>query len=407
MSNTVSAKAIKRPMFVISAYSLISQASLGISYPGIPLYLFSEGFNESLINAILTSFAIAGLLGQILWGYLSDRIFTKQTFIELGCAGNSIGYLVLSGIKNPSAFALSYTITNFFGSASFPSAMALLADSSSQKDRGRHMGVFWSAASIGWAISVAFTGWIIENLGGFYLFLLCALLNLASLLVVLTLGSQKYQSSKKLKPSYEGSNLKFLFSSLGSSFFVFLFATIIFFILDFAKNVYIPIYYSYEVKLGATLSTLLLSFTSWIEVPAAILFGVLSDRIGRIKVVLTSYLLCTLFMFINIMVGGLGLAVFAMGIYGFVWGAFSGASSALASELVVENCRGFAMGLFNSSYSFAAVIAPIFIGSTIQTFGYKASFIVMGSLMLLFSLILRVGVRQRPNVGDKTQKQGA
>lgn len=392
-------------MTIMAAYSLISQASLGLSYPGVPLYLFYEGLSEGSINAILAFVAVASLAGQVAWGYLSDRILTKLAFVKIGCAGNFIGYFILAGVKDPIAFALSYTVTSFVGSASFPAAMAILADHSTQRTRGRSMGIFWSAASIGWALSVAFTGWIIENLGGSFLFIFCALLNLASLLVVLSLGSQSLRSSKNMESKNRGSSFPLLISRLGRSFFIFFLATIVFFILDFAKNVYIPLYYSYEVKLGATLATLLLSFTSWIEVPATVMFGILSDKVGRVKVVLVSYLLCSLFMLTNLIVDGLGLAALAMGIYGLVWGAFSGASSALASELVAEDFRGFAMGLFNSSYSFAAILAPVSIGAIIQTFGYKPSFYFMGVMMLFFVLAVKVGVRQAPKAEEAALKR--
>jgi MFS family permease len=392
-------------MTIMAAYSLISQASLGLSYPGVPLYLFYEGLSEGSINAILAFVAVASLAGQVAWGYLSDRILTKLAFVKIGCAGNFIGYFILAGVKDPIAFALSYTVTSFVGSASFPAAMAILADHSTQRTRGRSMGIFWSAASIGWALSVAFTGWIIENLGGSFLFIFCALLNLASLLVVLSLGSQSLRSGKNMESKNRGSSFPLLISRLGRSFFIFFLATIVFFILDFAKNVYIPLYYSYEVKLGATLATLLLSFTSWIEVPATVMFGILSDKVGRVKVVLVSYLLCSLFMLTNLIVDGLGLAALAMGIYGLVWGAFSGASSALASELVAEDFRGFAMGLFNSSYSFAAILAPVSIGAIIQTFGYKPSFYFMGVMMLFFVLAVKVGVRQAPKAEEAALKR--
>jgi MFS family permease len=110
-------------------------------------------------------------------------------------------------------------------------------------------------------------------------------------------------------------------------------------------------------------------------------------------------------MLTNLIVDGLGLAALAMGIYGLVWGAFSGASSALASELVAEDFRGFAMGLFNSSYSFAAILAPVSIGAIIQTFGYKPSFYFMGAMMLFFGLAVKVGVRQAPKAEETALKR--
>jgi len=63
------------------------------------------------------------------------------------------------------------------------------------------------------------------------------------------------------------------------------------------------------------------------------------------------------------------------------------------------------MGLFNSSYSFAAILAPVSIGAIIQTFGYKPSFYFMGVMMLFFVLAVKVGVRQAPKAEEAALKR--
>jgi len=398
MSDGVSPSA--RPLITIIVYSAISQAALGLSYPGTPLYLHSEGMGAGVIDAILSSVAIASLLGQVMWGYLSDRIFSKLAYVEMGCAGSAIGFLVLAGTHDALAFSISYVLSSFVGSAAYPAAMALLADISPTQKRGRLMGIFWSAASVGWAIAVAFTGWIIDNLGGLYLFGSCALLYAASLLIVL-IGFRGHGLQRgELARTKGGRSFISTISQLGQPFFVLFLCTLVFFVLDFAKNVYVPMFYAYEVGLHVTLATLLLSLTSWIEVPATILFGMLSDRVGRFKVVLMGYLFSVVYMLINVWVGGIELAIMAMGIYGLVWGAFSGATTALASELVAKEERGLAMGLLNSAASFASILAPLMIGALVYLSGYRSSFVAMAFLMLLFSLFFFIGVRKTGSASD-------
>ncbi|MGC9013606.1 MAG: MFS transporter, partial [Thermoproteota archaeon] len=79
------------------------------------------------------------------------------------------------------------------------------------------------------------------------------------------------------------------------------------------------------------------------------------------------------------------------------WGAFSGASSALASELTSENRRGFAMGLFNSSSSVANLIAPLSVGVLIQLFGYRLAFVTLSTLLLVACLLVTFRVKKKAN----------
>lgn len=377
------------PLIVLFSYNILYMAAAGLIVPGVPLYLATNGFSEDVVNLVLASTALASLVGQVIFGYVSDRVMTKSFFVGLGTISYIFGYLTLALLKNKLLSVFILVILNFFGSAAYPAAMALLADFSSVQNRGRSMGFFWSSASLGWAISVAFTGLILERFGGSYLFGICSLMYSVSFLLIY-FGFRGYDKKVKIEdPSTKvrGSIFKSILS-LEGSFLVFLVGTLIFFMADFTKNVYIPMFYTFELGLGITTSTLLLSFTSWIELPSTVFFGYLSDKIGRKKVILIGYMLCIIFMVINSLAYNFWSATFAMGLYGLIWGAFSGASSALASELTSENKRGFAMGLFNSSGSIANLIAPLSIGVLIQLFGYRLAFVTLSMLLLVACLLL-------------------
>jgi MFS family permease len=383
------------PLIVLFSYNLLYMAAAGLIVPGIPLYLATNGFSEDVINLVLSLTALASLFGQVFFGYVSDRTMTKSFFVEFGTASYVFGYLTLALMKNKLLAVFILVVLNFFGSAAYPVAMALLADFSSIQNRGRSMGFFWSAASLGWAISVAFTGLILEKFGGSYLFGLCSLIYSISFLLIY-FGFREYNKKVKIedpKNKIEGSIFKSILS-LEGSFLVFLIGTLIFFVADFTKNVYVPMFYAFELGLGITTSTLLLSLTSWIELPATVFFGYLSDKIGRKKVILIGYILCIIFMAINSLAYGFESAILAMSLYGLIWGAFSGASSALASELTSENRRGFAMGLFNSSSSVANLIAPLSVGVLIQLFGYRLAFVTLSTLLLVACLLLTFGVKK-------------
>ncbi|MGB9896133.1 MAG: MFS transporter, partial [Thermoproteota archaeon] len=106
-------------------------AAAGLIVPGIPLYLATNGFSEDVINLVLSLTALASLFGQVFFGYVSDRTMTKSFFVEFGTASYVFGYLTLALMKNKLLAVFILVVLNFFGSAAYPVAMALLADFSS------------------------------------------------------------------------------------------------------------------------------------------------------------------------------------------------------------------------------------------------------------------------------------
>lgn len=50
---------------------------------------------------------------------------------------------------------------------------------------------------------------------------------------------------------------------------------------DFAKNVYVPMFYAFEPGLGMVAAKLLSSLTSWLEIPVNVIFGYLSDKLAK------------------------------------------------------------------------------------------------------------------------------
>jgi len=230
-------------------------------------------------------------------------------------------------------------------------------------------------------------------LGGGYFFGLCSLLYFASLTIV-HLGLRVKGHASNTRKRIGGGSASPI-SRLGTPFLAFLSGSMLFFMADFTKNVYVPMFYAFELGLGMVTATLLLSLASWLEIPLNVFFGHLSDRLGRKTIVLVAYVLCATYMFANSTASGFEGALLAMVLYSFVWGAFSGASSAFASELVDQDKKGFAMGLFNSSRNIASMLTPMSIGLLSQAYGYRLTFSTMGVLMLIACLIIVIGIRRK------------
>ncbi len=108
----------------------------------------------------------------------------NRLFFKLGTTGYALGYIVMILLKNRLALAILLVARALW--VQRPTRLQWCSCQKSPQPRtvaGR-WAFFGSAASLGWAISVEFTGFIINELGGGYFFSLCSLLYSASLALV-------------------------------------------------------------------------------------------------------------------------------------------------------------------------------------------------------------------------------
>lgn len=201
------------------------------------------------------------------------------------------------------------------------SSTTLVSLTSPSKAIGRNMGVFWAAGSLGWAMPLTFSGYLLNRFGIESIFNIALF---ASLLIVpFSIALNKCVEDVK-KPAGIGSlssGKRTLFSFLGNRvYLLFLISAIIFGASDVAKNIYVPQYYAYGIGLGETWATLLLGIASWFEIPMLIVFGYAVDRYGSRRVYVFSLTSMAVFMALNIfVVRDAATAFIAMAFYSIVW----------------------------------------------------------------------------------------
>jgi len=130
---------------------------------------------------------------------------------------------------------------------------------------------------------------------------------------------------------------------------------------------------------------------------AAMPAGILSDRIGRVNV-----LLCGLGALLAgdlalAFVPGLGGAVIGVGLWGLYLGFSQGLLSALVADTAPEDLRGTAFGLFNLVTGGALLIASVLAGWLWYSFGPTATFSAGAAFSALTILFMTLGFRRRPD----------
>jgi MFS family permease len=112
------------------------------------------------------------------------------------------------------------------------------------------------------------------------------------------------------------------------------------------------------------------SVSVFFSVPA----GMLSDRIGREKLIIFGYLLYSLIYFGFGATGSEGTVVLLFALYGIYSAATDGAQKALVSDIIDKSKRGTALGLYNSIIGITLLPASVIAGLLYDNVSNRAPF---------------------------------
>lgn len=163
----------------------------------IPVYLNSLGYNKTYIGMLLSLAPIVAILGQPLWGTLSDRSKTKNTVLKILILGSAVSVLFYR-VSNSFVY-LSFIITcfTFFQTSINPMSDTITLEyAQASKWKFGHIRL---AGTLGYSLMAVISGFVlvknINNMFSLY-FLLGVLALLAGILLPKVKGHQS--EGKKL-----------------------------------------------------------------------------------------------------------------------------------------------------------------------------------------------------------------
>ena len=137
-------------------------AATGMSAPLITLYLEDLGSNYRDISFILASAGLVALLGNYVWGRVSDRIGRRKPLIVVGLLGASLAYIVLTLVRAPgmawAARLWEAAALAAYGTASLALMGDLLGGVDEARRRGLRMGIYRGIGSLAFAAGAVIGG---------------------------------------------------------------------------------------------------------------------------------------------------------------------------------------------------------------------------------------------------------
>ncbi|MBN1180245.1 MAG: MFS transporter [Anaerolineae bacterium] len=152
-------RALNRSTIIILATIAIVMVAFGIVIPILPSYLESMGASGRDLGLLTATFAVAQLFTSPVWGNISDRIGRKPVII-FGLVGCALTLLLYGLVTHLWMMYLVRILAGVLASATFPTAMAYIGDTTSEEERSGGMGLISAAQYAGIMLGPALGGWL-------------------------------------------------------------------------------------------------------------------------------------------------------------------------------------------------------------------------------------------------------
>lgn len=395
---------LPRNVWVVTITSFLTDISSEMLINLIPLFLSNVlGVRTVVIGLIETVATAAVSLLKFISGWLSDRLGVRKWLAVLGYGVSTIAkpfmYFATSW-----GWVLGVRLADRAGKGLRTAPRdAMVVDSVDEDQRGLAFGIHRAGDTVGALIGHAIAmGVVLAVQRGattlardtFQIVVLISIIPAALAVAVLALGAREVNRVKRqpTRLSGSGEEARSSTTSFDRRFRLFL-VIITLFTLGNSSDFFLTLRaqsagLSVVGVLGVWIVlNLVYSLTS---TPA----GVLSDRVGRRKLLITGWTLYVL-VYLGFALATSGWQVWVlMAAYGLYYGLSEGVTKAFVADLVPKDKRGTAYGVFNAAIGLAALPANLIAGALWQGvgkwkgFGPSAPFLYGAALALLAVVLL-------------------
>ena len=398
-------RGLPQTVFALSLVSLLNDTSSDIIYPLLPAFLaltlgaspfaigLIEGFAES-ITSILKLFS----------GYLSDKFGTRKLPVFMGYSLAAITRPLLAFVTSWQQVLVVRMADRAGKGIRGAPRDALIASSVEPRERGIAFGFNRAADHLGAIIGPLIAYFLLSYIAADpksptapefqQVFLFASVPVVLGLFVIVF-----FVREKRNGPTIEEQiPVKFSLRGFDGNFKRFL-AVIALFTLSNSTDAFLLLRAEQAGVAAATLP-LLWTLLHFSKVFSSLIGGDLSDRVGRKTLIVSGWTIYALVYAGFAFVDSAWQAWALFGIYGVYFGLSEGVEKALVADLVPEEKRGTAFGLYNLAFGITVFPASLLFGLMWNSFGATTAFLVSAAVSVAAAVMLlsvQTGERTAPS----------
>jgi len=176
----------KRNLYILTFVLFVVMLGYGIIIPILPFYIESMGAGGMELGLLVASYAVMRLIFGPIWGGLSDRIGRKPILL-IGILGYAVTMVWFGLATKLWMLFAARILSGVLSSATAPTTMAFIGDSTPENERGGGMGLLGAAGGIGTIVGPVLGGFLASESLSTPFFLAAGLSVLSLLLAIVFL----------------------------------------------------------------------------------------------------------------------------------------------------------------------------------------------------------------------------
>ena len=383
----------RRNLAILFFTLVVVMMGFGMVIPILPFYIIEFGEGGSAMGLLMASYAIMQLIFSPIWGGVSDRIGRKPVLM-VGVLGFVLTQLMFGFSSALWMLLASRVLAGILSSATLPTAMAYIGDSTSERDRGGGMGIIGAAMGVGMVLGPGIAGWMATYSLSAPFFFAAGLSVVALVLIFLllpeSLPAEKRQTSGSM---IQGIQFRELWQALFSPIGLLLFTA---FLVSFGLTNFEIVFGLFAVETYGYGPQQVGGLLTFIGIISAVVQGGLTGpftrRWGEVAIIKASLLGSALGFGMMVMARSFIAVLLTMGFFIVSNAMLRPAVSALISRRASVG-QGIAMGLNNAFMSLGRSVGPLWAG-----FAYDLNSVYpywSGSLVMLVGFVISM-LRLKP-----------
>jgi len=369
--------------------------------PVLPIFAADLGALPELIGVIVAASTVTGVFFKLPSGALSDVLGRKRMMVLGALFFAAPPFLYPFVHEAWSLLALRFV--HGFATAIFSPVASAYVASLAETGRGARLGWFSSANDIGATAGPLIGGFVLYFTSSFSLtYLLVGALGVLTLIVVLLLPDVDRPARDAKTFAARAAEFRRGVAEVFRTPPIFVAAGIeaVMYLGYGAFIGFLPIY-AKTVGLNDAEIAVVLGAQLILAMLAKPVSGRVSDRVGRIPVIVVGLMLCAAALPLIFRSESLAAFVLVAPLLGLGVGAVTPVTNALIADLALARHLGAAMGVFGTIWDIGEAAGPMIAGVLIGGLGYAATFDVLAAVTVAVTLGVMALVRDPKRVANR------